>query len=176
MSKAETLKAQLEAKIAEGKLTRSNRKTRLEWILDNLICRFRSSKYFEIAECIETGEKSHDGVFKEVVVAMAPKAGEHDLRSATAVMVNDSSEFVLVLDKKTDFQKFLEIVEDHVEAVEKECCYWVADPQAAWRKRGAVLAARDERRQQRYSTSEEETVQSEEVTVKPTKKKGVKVA
>ena len=176
MSKAETLKAQLEAKIAEGKLTRSNRKTRLEWILDNLICRFRSSKYFEIAECIETGEKSPCGSFKEVVVAMAPKAGQHDLRSATAVVVNDSSEFVLVLDKKTDFQKFLEIIEGHTEAVQKECCYWVADPQAAWRARGAVLAARDERRQQRYnSTSEEETVQQEEATVKPTKKK-VKVA
>ena len=175
MSKAETLKAQLEAKIAEGKLTRSNRKTRLEWILDNLICRFRSSKYFEIAECIETGEQSHCSTFKEVVIAMAPKAGEHDLRSATAVMVNNSSEFVLVLDKKTDFQKFLEIVENHVDEVAKECCYWVADPQAAWRKRGAVLAARDERRAQRYSASEEE-IQPEEVAVKPTKKKGVKVA
>ena len=175
MSKAQTIKEQLEAKIKNGQLIRSNGKHRLEWILDNLICRFRSSKYFEIMECIETGEKSLCGTFKEIVVAMAPKAGQHELRSNTAVMVNDSNDFVLVLDKKTDFEKFLQIIEGHEEAVEKETCYWVADPQAAWRKRGAVLAARDERRQQRYSTSEEETVQPEE-TVKPTKKKGVKVA
>lgn len=178
ISKAQSIKAQLEAKIAEGLLQRSElySKHRWDWVLDNLICRFRSAKYFEIVECIETGEVSIDGKFKEVVVAMVPKKkGDYQLRSQTAVIYNDSSDFVLVLDKKTDFVKFCEIIDGHVEKIEKEIAYWIQDPVEAWHRRGEILAKRDERRDQKAQenndASEQDLPQQEVQNEKPRKSK-----